>query len=81
MSIEKRKDIIVDHERMYSVTSDGEGQLFLEIVYGGFAMDILIMPLSREEVLEFEARGKPALDDLRLRVLKDRARFEARFVE
>ena len=63
MSI-KREDVLVDQGKMYALTKDRAGQLFLEVVVGGFAMENVVIPLSNEEQTAYETQGKPMLDDL-----------------
>jgi len=77
----KRKEIIVDRDRMYALTKDKRGGLFLEVVCGGFAMENVVVRLSPDERRELESRGKEVLDDLALRVVKDRTAFADRIVE
>ena len=66
---------------MYALTCDSSGQLYLEVIQGGFAMENVVMPLSSEETRDYEERGKGVLDDLAFRILKQKSRFESRFVE
>lgn len=65
---------------MYALTSDAEGKLFLEVVHGGMAMENLVLPLSSDEEALYKASGKPALDDLAKKVLRNREGFSERFL-
>lgn len=74
----KRQEILVDQERMYALTRDEGGQLYLEIVSGGFAMGNIVIPLSAAEVALYESQGKSYLDGLSLEVCKRPASYTSR---
>ncbi len=72
---------MIDRDLMYALTEDRCGQLFLEVLCGGFAMENVVLPLSQEERAAYESAGKTVLDDLARRVAKDRRRFASRILE
>ncbi len=74
----RRQEVIVDDERMYALTRDAQGQLFIEVVCGGFAMENVVVPLNAAEEMEFKRRGKTYLDDLSLKVCKSPDAFKNR---
>lgn len=76
----KRNEIFVDQGRMYALTVDKEGQYYLEVVCGGFAMENMILPLNAEEMEKYNSRGKLFLDDLAWDVCKNKNKFTGRFI-
>jgi hypothetical protein len=76
----KRKEIIVDRDKMYALTEDASGQLFLEVVVGGFAMENMVIPLSAEERSAYQTNGKSKLDDLAYEICKEPENFRGRAV-
>ena len=66
---------------MYALTSDEDGQLYLEVMTGGFAMENLVLPLSPSEEALYQANGKPALDHLAKKILKNRREFSERLIQ
>jgi hypothetical protein len=73
--VEPREQILIDRERWYLLSKDREGNLYLEVVVGGFAMEEVVLPLSLEETAAYEKSGKNYLDILALRVNKWRERI------
>ena len=74
----KREEILVDREKLYALTRNHGGQLFLEVVVGGFAMENLVIPLTAEECQGYEKAGKEALDELAYRICKETETFRLR---
>jgi len=74
----KREEVIVDREKMYAITSDLEGRLYMEVVVGGFAMESLVIPLSDQELSDYKKEGKPAMDELAYRICKEPEIFRSR---
>ncbi len=79
--MEARRELLVNRDLMYALTEDRPGQLFLEVLCGGFAMENVILPLSQEERDAYAKVGKEVLDDLARRVAKERRRFSDRIIE
>ena len=77
----ERSEVLVDSERLYALTSDSQGALYLEVLRGAMAMENLVLPLSSEEKAQYRERGKPALDDLARQVLKNRSGFAERLLD
>jgi hypothetical protein len=73
-----REELLVDQDRMYALTRDSDGNLYLEVVCGGFAMENVVIPLTQDETREFERQGKSFLDALSLRICKDPSSYVAR---
>ncbi len=74
----KRKEVLVDRDRMYALTEDASGKLFIEVVVGGFAMENLVIPLTADEQLCYRSNGKPVLDDLAYNICKEPEKFRTR---
>jgi hypothetical protein len=76
----KREDVIVDRNRMYAITRDSEGRLFMEVVIGGFAMENFVLSLSDSELRDYQQSGKSAMDELAHQICKDTEAFRSRAV-
>jgi hypothetical protein len=76
-----RKEILVDSGRMYALTQDSDGNYYLEVLVGGFAMYEVVLPLTPEEVAAYEKNGKYELDTLAFKVAKDKSRFADRLIK
>ena len=74
------KEILRDSERMYSLICTDAGDLYIEVVTGGFAMDICKMFLTAEEIRQFEEEGKDYLDDLAYRVSRQENAYKFRLM-
>jgi hypothetical protein len=76
-----RNDVFVDQEHLYALTKDDAGGLYLEVACGGFAMYNLVIPLSQEEVADYQIDGKMSLDKLANRVTGNPSKFQVRAIE
>jgi len=76
----KRQEVFVDQDRMYALTRDSLGKLYLEVVCGGFAMENIVIPLNADEEKEYKDQGKSYLDNLSLKVCKDLAFYRDRSI-
>ncbi len=65
-------------EWMYSFTKDAKNNYFLEVVCGGIAMEMVKVKLTSSEVLSYQEKGRKALDELAVRILKNRTSFADR---
>lgn len=65
----EKEQLLIDPERMYSLTRDTEGRHYLEVLKGGIAMEVMVVPLDADELARFAAEGKDFLDTLALRIL------------
>jgi hypothetical protein len=81
MTGSRRQELLVDPKLMYALTQSPDGQMYLEVLAGGFAMENLVLPLCSEEVEDYQRLGKSALDELALRLVKQRPRFESRLID
>lgn len=63
---------------MYAFTKDEADQFFLEVVTGGVAMETIVVPLNKEEMMSYSERGKPFLDDLALDVCRETEKYRER---
>ncbi|QIF03622.1 hypothetical protein [Roseimicrobium sp. ORNL1] len=77
----KRKQLLIDHGRMYLLSQDEAGQLFLEVMVGGLGMMNYVIPLTEEEVAKYRANGKEELDLIALKVCKDWGDYRSRRVK
>ncbi len=73
-----RRELLVDQDRMYALTQDDDGHLYLEVVVGDIAWENLVVPLSAEESRSYSEQGKSFLDDLAIRVTKTPSAFRDR---
>jgi hypothetical protein len=74
----KRKELLIDRDKMYALTQDSAGQLFIEVVVGGFAMENLVIALSKEEEAAYATGGKRELDDLAYKISKEPEVYRSR---
>jgi hypothetical protein len=75
-----RKELLVDREHLYALTTDQDGRLFLEVTTGSIGWENLVVPLNQEEVQCYSKQGKPYLDSLALRVSKTPSAFSDRTI-
>jgi hypothetical protein len=78
--MQKRKDILVDHGKMYALTQSADDILYIEVMVGGFAMENYIIPLTQEEQQQYDEEGKDFLDRLALDIAKAPVSFASRRV-
>lgn len=76
-----RKTVLKDQDKMYLLSEDEDGRLYLEVVTGGFAMEHLVLPLTENEHAQYREVGKPFVDNLSYRMLKNRKKFESRLLD
>ena len=72
------KTLLVRDRELYALV-ERDGALFLEIVFGGFAMYERRLELDAEERKSFEERGTGYLDDLAAAIRAQPDAYEARF--
>jgi hypothetical protein len=73
-----RKELLADRDRMYVLTEDAIGQLYLEVVVGGIAMYTVDVALSKEEAAAYIDGGKAELDNLAYKICKNPEAFRFR---
>lgn len=71
------RKLLVDQEKMFSLTEE-EGEIFLNVVCGGFAMERLSMKMRPEEIEAYDKEGKSFLDRLALKICKQRSDYADR---
>jgi hypothetical protein len=72
--------ILQDAERMYSLSQTESGNYVLAVVCGGVGMYEVRLGLTTEEAQSFERAGRSYLDELALRVCKNRGAFTDRLI-
>ncbi len=75
-----RQELLVDQERMYALTRDAEGHLYIEVVCGGFAMENIVISLSAEEESKYRKQGKSFLDGFSLEICRSLDSYRERCV-
>ncbi len=75
-----RQEILINQDLMYALTRDDEGNLFIEVVCGGFAMETIVIPISAEEESEYRRHGRSFLDGFSLKICKSLDTFRERCV-
>jgi hypothetical protein len=73
------KELLVDHERWYTLLEDENG-LLLAVVCGGVAMFEVRIRLTEGEAESYRKQGKPYLDDLARSVAYAPDRYRERWV-
>lgn len=76
-----RNEIFVDQDKMYALTSDDTGQLYLEVVCGGVAMENVVVALNSEEKQRYQSSGKDFLDEMAVRIQHSREQYAGRIVQ
>lgn len=76
----ERTRLLVDQQKMYALSQNEDGRYFIEVVVGGFTMEELVIPLSSEELSQYQSRGKVALDELSHRICKETTAYRKRAV-
>lgn len=71
----ERQELLVDRDRMYALTRDGAGDLYLEVVSGGIAMENVVVKLNDYEAGQYVKDGKPFLDRLALDIARNREKY------
>lgn len=74
----KRIELLVDQQKMFALTQDPDGSLFLEVATGGFAMENLVIRLTEEESRKYREEGRAYLNELAYEVQKNTSRFRGR---
>ena len=75
-----RKDIFIDQANMYSFSQDENGDFYLEVVSGGFAMEHLVMKLNKDELDRYSEIGKSYLDSLSIEVVRNKLNYLDRII-
>lgn len=75
-----RNEIFVDQDKMYALTIDETGQLYLEVVCGGVAMENVVVALISEEKRRYQSSGKDFLGEMAVRIRHSREQFAGRNV-
>lgn len=76
----RRREVLVDQDRMYALTKTRDGRLYLEVVIGGIAMENLVLPLDEEEMARYTEEGKTFLDGLAAKIARAPSGYRPRAV-
>ena len=74
-----RRELLVDRRRMYALTADS-ANMYLEVAFGGIAMENVVVRLTEEEIGAYRQHGKEYLDELAHRIATSRGEYTDRTV-